>query len=97
MVQRGLALMAGDDSFARGAARRARARVGNDPTTPRLRQSAICIGRRASESEIASLTLTPNQRFPPALSRLNKRGVSRSSRTLRRDAVDAAATQDERR
>src|SRR5271169_5396729 len=31
------------------------------------------------------------------LSRLDKRGVSRSSRTLRRDAMDALAAQDERR
>jgi hypothetical protein len=35
--------------------------------------------------------------FIDSPSRLDKRGASRSSRTLVRDAVDAAATQDERR
>jgi hypothetical protein len=42
----------------------------------------------------AKLCVTPNQIYIPAIpSRL--RGVSRSSRTLERDAVDAAVSQDE--
>src|SRR6202043_3349170 len=44
-----------------------------------------------------SLFQKPKSVVVSAPSRPHKRGGSRSSRTLRRDAVDALATQDERR
>jgi hypothetical protein len=42
---------------------------------PPLRQCGIEPHRHASLATSGSLTLTPNQRLPPALSRLDKRGV----------------------
>ena len=72
-------------------ARRARVSAGNDPTTPPLRQRGIWPHSHAWLATGERLTATPNQRFPSVHPALATRGVSRSSRTLERDAVDAVA------
>src|SRR5205807_444590 len=63
-------------------------------TRPHHRFVNVEFGRTAMRSLATSqcLTATPNQRFPSVHPALATRGVSRSSRTLERDAVDAAAS-----
>ena len=50
------------------------------------------IARRANLSQPVGIAVTPKSAPDFALSRLDKRDASRSSRTLRRDAVDAAVS-----